>query len=90
MSQLPLFAPPTKSAPERIGSVLVRVIQKLADPDPNAPRPFVGKYMHARFQGRCCVCGTGIDTGASIVYDAGSKRAAHLGCGQTNLRTKAR
>ena len=42
---------------------------------------FVGKPMHARFAGRCAVCGQGISEGDAIVYNGELKKAAHGRCG---------
>lgn len=52
------------------------------DPDPEAPRPFIGIPMESKYAGRCVVCGNGYDAGAAIVYARELKKAAHLGCGQ--------
>lgn len=56
------------------------------DPCPEAPRPFTGRPLEARKPGRCAVCGTSIEVGASIIWNGDCKRAAHLGCGQPDPR----
>lgn len=47
------------------------------------PHPRVDPALVAR---ACCVCGTPYEKGSRIVYNGGSKKAAHLGCGQADAR----
>jgi hypothetical protein len=57
------------------------------EPDPDAPRPFIGLPMESKYAGRCSVCGNGYAIGAPIVYARDLRKAAHLGCGQPGQRT---
>lgn len=54
------------------------------DPDPEAPRPFRGRAMQAKYGGKCCVCGQSFEAGTLIVYS--DKRSAHVGCGEAETR----
>lgn len=47
-----------------------------------ALKGFSGRPMAARFSGRCAVCALGFGVGASILFDADTRRAAHDACGE--------
>lgn len=64
----------------RVGPSGSAPIRSDVDPDPGAPRPFIGKPLSSKFPGKCCVCGQLFERGERIVY--ADKRTAHLGCGQ--------
>lgn len=50
------------------------------DPNPRAPRPFVGAAVECTSPRRCSVCGNVLEVGRMmIVYQ---DMAAHVGCGQ--------
>lgn len=65
------------------GRVEIRAVSKpvLANGE-----PFRGRPMQARFPGRCAVCSKRIAVDASIVFNSELKQAAHLGCGQLELK----
>jgi len=65
------------------GEIEIRPVEKPVLKD---GEPFTGKPMSARFAGKCAVCEQPIAAGATIVYSAEQRRAAHIGCGQPEAR----
>jgi len=76
--QLALFGAavrPVVAAPK------TRPIRYTEDPNPRAPRPFIGVPVECAEPRRCSVCGNVLEVGRlMIVFE---NMAAHVGCGRT-------
>jgi len=45
---------------------------------------FKGRPMHAKFPGRCAVCGLSFGVDAAILYNGDQRKAAHDQCGDVD------
>jgi len=70
------FDPGPKASPRRA----------ITDPNPRAPRPFIGAPIECTEPRRCSVCGNVLEVGRIMLVYQGM--AAHVGCGQVQQMAK--